>query len=132
MKIRSRKPFIDGCYVVHRHGFSRGTQKHGRCCEHRGCWLGESRSGRVPPCKQLSHVETSSAKGEAYTPTLGTTHRNLLLHNRLYWVDTRPVSECYRRERQHKHLIQTDHTQLIQIMTTNKSENATYYYLFKA
>lgn len=38
------------------------------------------------PCLNLP---TQEAK---HTPTLGTTHRNLLLHKRLYWVDTQPVS----------------------------------------
>lgn len=45
-----------------------------------------------------------------------TTHRNIVLHNRFYWVDTQQMSECYRKDHQYKRLfqqhrrIQTDHT----------------------
>lgn len=44
-------------------------------------------------------------------PALGTTHRNLLLHNRLYWVDTQPVSSdsrCYSKDLHYKHFSNTD------------------------
>lgn len=79
--------------------------------------LGDAKQVRVdppPPFKQaISWAELCNEP--KHTPTPGTTHRNLLLHNRLNWVDTtaseRVTAAVTEKDHQHEHVsIQTDHT----------------------
>lgn len=70
-----------------------------------------------------------------HTPALGTTHRNLLLHNRLYWVDTASERVAEKTIKHFSRRIQTDHTQqnhtqFIQIMTKKISQKILLNWIF--
>lgn len=75
---------------------------------------------RGVPCHNPSIQEA-----KAHTNTC-TTHRNLLLHNRFYWVDTQQMSECYRKE-QYSTSVYFSSTDAYRQITHTQQKNHTIY-----